>query len=259
MKNKPLILICNDDGITSRGIRALTETMMQLGEVVVVAPNSPQSGMGHAITVGETLRLDKSIAFEKEGILAFECSGTPVDCVKLAKHFVLKDRPVDLLVSGINHGSNSSISVLYSGTMSAAIEGAIEGIPSIGFSLGDHSMEADFSHILDHVKLIAEQVLKSSLPKGVALNVNFPAMRDEKIKGIRICRQAKAYWKEDFDIRKDPYGRQYFWMDGNLLNEDKGDDTDEWALANNYISIVPCQFDMTAHHSLPELNNWNLN
>jgi len=258
MKERPLILVCNDDGITSRGIRFLAEAMMQLGEVVVVAPNSPQSGMGHAITVGETLRLDKSIAFEKENILAYECSGTPVDCVKLAKHYVLKDRPVDLLVSGINHGSNSSISVLYSGTMSAAIEGAIEGIPSIGFSLGDHSMDADFSHTLQYIILIASQVLKSSLPKGIALNVNLPIKKEEEIKGIRICRQANAYWKEKFDIREDPYGRSYFWMDGNLLNEDKGDDTDEWALANNYVSIVPCQFDMTAHHALAELNNWEL-
>jgi 5'-nucleotidase len=251
---KPLILVCNDDGITSRGIRALTETMMQLGEVVVVAPDSPQSGMGHAITVANTLRLDKSTIFETEGIQAYECSGTPADCVKLAKHHVLAGRTIDLLVSGINHGGNSAISVLYSGTMSAALEGAIEGIPSIGFSLLDHSMEADFSPALEYVKKIAAQVLENGLPKNIALNVNLPT--EKEIKGVRICRQAKAFWKEEFDIRKDPYGREYFWMAGNLYNEDKGEDTDEWALANGYVSIVPCQFDMTAHFAMAELNSW---
>ncbi|MBC8109560.1 MAG: 5'/3'-nucleotidase SurE, partial [Verrucomicrobia bacterium] len=158
--SKPLILVCNDDGITSRGIRALTETMMQLGEVVVVAPDSPQSGMGHAITVANALRLDRSTAFEAENILAFECSGTPADCVKLAKHHVLRGRKIDLLVSGINHGSNSSISVLYSGTMSAAIEGAMESIPSVGFSFCDHAADADFTPVLPYVKQIAAQILE---------------------------------------------------------------------------------------------------
>ena len=253
---RPLILVCNDDGITSRGIRALAETMMELGEVVVVAPDSPQSGMGHAITVADTLRLDKSIAFEHEGIASYECSGTPADCVKLAKHHVLKGRTIDLLVSGINHGGNSSISVLYSGTMSAAIEGAIEGIPSIGFSLTDHSMQADFNPALPFVKKIAQQVLTQGLPPNIALNVNLPA--HHQIKGIRICRQALAYWQEEFDIRQDPYGRNYFWMAGRLHNDDLGEDTDEHALANGYVSVVPCQFDMTAHTTLNALKNLNL-
>ncbi|MES2730667.1 MAG: 5'/3'-nucleotidase SurE [Bacteroidota bacterium] len=255
-KQKPLILVSNDDGITSRGIRALVEVMNELGEVVVVAPNSPQSGMGHAITIGNTLRLDSSIAFD--GIAAYECSGTPADCVKLAKHHVLKDRKPDLVVSGINHGSNSSVSVLYSGTMSAAIEGAIEGLPSIGFSLCDYSLEADFSHTKAYIKKIAAQVLAQGLPKGVALNVNFPAKASGEIKGIKICRQANASWQEEFDMRKDPTGRHYFWMSGSFVNYDKGEDTDEWALANNYISIVPCLFDLTAYHALTTLNEWAL-
>src|SRR5690349_263107 len=229
-KQKPLILVSNDDGITSRGIRTLVEVMCELGEVVVVAPNSPQSGMGHAITVGDTLRLDSSIAFESEGVTAYECSGTPADCVKLAKHHVLKDRKPDLVVSGINHGSNSSVSVLYSGTMSAAIEAAIEGLPAIGFSLCNYSLEADFVHTREFVKKIALQVLEFGLPKDVALNVNIPAKSDEKIKGIKICRQAHAKWQEVFDQRKDPNGRRYFWMAGNFVNYDKGEDTDEWAL-----------------------------
>jgi 5'-nucleotidase len=257
-KKKPLILVSNDDGITSRGIRALVEVMCELGEVVVVAPNSPQSGMGHAITVGNTLRLDPSIVFEGEGVVAYECSGTPADCVKLAKHHVLKDRRPDLVVSGINHGSNSSISVLYSGTMSAAIEAAIEGLPAIGFSLCDYSATADFSHCKPFIKSIAELALSQGIPQEVALNVNIPAKSDKPIAGIKICRQAKAKWTEVFDERKDPHGRNYFWMAGNFVNFDKREDTDEWALLHNFISIVPCAFDLTAHHALGMLNQWEL-
>jgi 5'-nucleotidase len=225
---------------------------------VVVAPDGPQSGMGHAITVGETLRLEESSIFE--GVRAYECSGTPADCVKIARHFVLKDeREPDIVVSGINHGSNTSISVLYSGTMSAAIEGAIEGTPAIGFSLCDFSHKADFSHVEEYVKKITLQVLERGLPKGVALNVNFPAKRNESIKGIRICRQANAKWAEDFDERFDPNGRRYFWMAGNFVNFDKGEDNDEWAIANNYVSIVPCQFDLTAHSAISVLNEeWDI-
>ncbi len=256
-KRKPLILVSNDDGITSRGIRALVETMHQIGEVVVVAPNSPQSGMGHAITIGNTLRLDSSIAFEAEGIEAYECSGTPADCVKLAKHHVLKDRRPDLVVSGINHGSNSSISVLYSGTMSAAIEAAIEGLPAIGFSLCDYSLTADFSHSLDYIKTIALQVLTSGMPDNIALNVNIPGKNDGPIQGIKVCRQGQAKYTENFDQRTDPHGRPYFWMAGDFVDLDKGEDTDIWALRNGYISIVPCSFDLTAHHSLSTLNQWN--
>ncbi len=253
-QKKPLILVSNDDGITSRGIRALVETMHSIGEVIVVAPDSPQSGMGHAITIGNTLRLDPSTVFEKEGIEAYECSGTPADCVKLAKHHVLKDRRPDLVVSGINHGSNSSISVLYSGTMSAAIEAAIEGLPAIGFSLCDYSLTADFSHCLDYVRTIALQVLQTGLPGNIALNVNIPAKDQGPIQGIKICRQAQAKYTEVFETRKDPYGRPYYWMAGDFVDLDKGKDTDIWALAHKYISIVPCSFDMTAYHALPILN-----
>lgn len=254
---KPLILISNDDGITSRGIRKLVDIMKHLGEVVVVAPDSPQSGMGHAITVGDTLRLRKSDIFGS--IEAYECSGTPADCVKLAKHYVLKDRNIDLIVSGVNHGSNSSISVLYSGTMSAAIEGAIEGVPSIGFSLCDYDPNADMSHIDEYLEKIASEALTKGIPKGIALNVNFPVIQKQSIRGIKVCRQANANWEEEFDERKDPYGRTYFWMVGNFVNHDKGEDNDEWALANNYISIVPCQFDMTGHHAIAHLNEgWDI-
>ena len=254
----PLILVSNDDGITSLGIRHLVAVMKELGEVLVVAPNRPQSGMGHAITVGDTLRLKESNIFE--GVRAFECSGTPADCVKIARHHILKgQRQPDVVVSGVNHGSNTSISVLYSGTMSAAIEAAIEGTPAIGFSLCDYGSDADFSHTLEYISKITEQVLRKELPKGVALNVNFPPRRNERLQGIRICRQANAKWVEEFDKRKDPNGRNYFWMTGNFVNFDKGEDNDEWAIANNYISVVPCQFDLTAHHAIPVLNNdWEI-
>lgn len=250
--SKPLILVSNDDGITSKGIRVLVSVMKKLGDVVVVAPDSPQSGMGHAITIGQTLRLYEEDIFED--VLAFKSSGTPADCVKLAKHYVLKDRKPDLVVSGINHGSNTSISVLYSGTMSAAIEGALEGLPSIGFSLCDFSSKADFSHVEEWVEKIARQVLENGIPKGIALNVNFPPKRNEAIRGVKICRQADAKWQEEFAERFDPTGRKYFWMAGNFVNFDKGEDNDEWAIANNYISIVPCQYDLTAHHAISHIN-----
>ncbi len=254
---KPLILVCNDDGISSRGIRILVELMTEMGEVIVVAPDSPQSGMGHAITVGNTLRLDKTDIFGS--VLAYKCSGTPADCVKLAKHHLLKNAKPDLVVSGINHGSNTSISVLYSGTMSAAIEGAIEGLPAVGFSLCDFSSEADFSHVGEFVQKIASEILNKGLPRGVALNVNIPPKRNEKVKGMKVCRQARAKWEEQFEVRRDPTGRKYFWMAGNFVNFDKGEDNDEWAIANNYVSIVPCQYDLTAHHAISFLNDeWDI-
>ncbi len=254
---RPLILISNDDGITALGIRALVEAVASIGEVVVVAPNKPQSGMGHAITIGHPLRLVKNPVFG-ENVLAYECSGTPADCIKLAQHYVLHDRTPDLVLSGINHGANSSISVLYSGTMSAAMEGAIEGHASIGFSLCDFSHKADFSHTTEYVQRIVRTVLSEGIPKGIALNVNIPIKSETPIKGIRICRQSKGHWAEEFEERTDPYHKTYFWLTGKFVNQDQGEDTDEWALAQNYVSIVPCQADLTAHHLLGTLNQWNL-
>lgn len=252
MKRKPRILVTNDDGITSRGIKLLIEVAQEFGQVIVVAPDSPQSGMGHAITIGETLRLEKSELFE--GIEAYECSGTPADCVKLAKNFVLKNNAPDIVLSGVNHGSNSSISVLYSGTMSAAIEAALEGIPAIGFSYCDYDHSADMEHLRPFMKTIVKEAIEKGIPEDVALNVNFPEKKQEPLKGIKVCRQARARWQEKFDQRFDPNGRRYFWMAGDFLNEDKGEDTDVWALDNNYVSVVPCEFDMTSHHSISLLN-----
>ncbi|PRZ26525.1 5'/3'-nucleotidase SurE [Flavobacterium granuli] len=256
-KVKPLILITNDDGVSAPGLRALISVMAEIGEVVVVAPDQPQSGMGHAITTNNTLYLNK-ISKENDSILEYSCSGTPVDCVKLAVNEILKKKP-DLCVSGVNHGSNSSINVIYSGTMSAAVEAGIEGIPAIGFSLLDYDWNADFETMKPFIRKITLEVLKNSLPKDIVLNVNFPKLKKDDIKGIKICRQAKALWVEKFYKRQTPQGRDYYWLAGEFVNQDKGEDTDEWALANGYISVVPVQFDLTAHHATQQLNCWNWN
>lgn len=252
---KPTILVVNDDGITAPGIKALMDTMREIGNVVVVAPDSPQSGMGHAITIGSPLRLDKVDIYED--VESYSCSGTPVDCVKLAVNKIFKGKKPDLCVSGINHGLNNSINILYSGTMSAAVEGAIESIPSIGFSLDDYTLQADFSHCLKYVKEIALQVLQNGLPASTLLNVNFP--NTTNIKGIKVCRQANAKWAEEFDERMDPHKRPYYWLTGVFQLNDTGEETDVWALENNYASVVPVQFDMTAHHAIPLINNWKFN
>lgn len=253
-KHQPTILVVNDDGIIAPGIKALIEVVKEIGKVVVVAPDSPQSGTGHAITISKPLRLDKIEMYE--GIEMYKCSGTPVDCVKLAVNKIFKGHKPDICVSGINHGLNNSINVIYSGTMSAAVEGAIESIPSIGFSLDDFSWTADFEHCKKFVKKLVLQVLKHGLPQGVLLNVNFPATSN--IKGFKVCRQANAKWKEEFDERIDPYKRNYYWLTGVFQNMDKGEDSDVWALEHNYASIVPVQFDLTAHHAMSTLNAWDL-
>lgn len=257
-EKKPLILVTNDDGINAPGIRHLVKIMRQLGEVVVVAPDRPQSGMGHAITLNENLYCDPIKLQDDDEHYEYSCSGTPVDCVKIAKQEILNRKP-DLCVSGINHGSNSSINVIYSGTMSAAVEAGTQGIPAIGFSLLDYSLNADFEPTTAYVKKIASSVLKNGLPSGVVLNVNIPKLEAEEIKGIRVSRQAKAHWVEAFDKRTNPQGRDYYWLTGEFVNEDEGDDTDEWALENGYISVVPIQFDLTAHHTIKNLNDWKLN
>mgnify|MGYP000877730964 FL=1 len=254
MNKRPLILVTNDDGITAPGIRTLIAVMNEIGDVVVVAPDSPQSGMGHAVTINETLYCNQ-ITVDEGPQTEYKSSGTPADCVKLAVSEILDRRP-DLCVSGINHGSNSSINVIYSGTMSAAVEAGVEGIPAIGFSLLDYSWNANFEVLKPFIKQVVLNVLENGLPDGVVLNVNFP--KSETFKGIKICRQARANWVEEFDKRINPQGRVYYWLTGEFVNMDKGEDTDEWALANNYISVVPVQFDLTAHHFIQKLNTWNL-
>ncbi|WP_149274709.1 5'/3'-nucleotidase SurE [Pareuzebyella sediminis] len=255
---KPLILVTNDDGITAPGLRALIRYMKEIGKVVVVAPDSPQSGKGHAITIDNTL-FSANITVDKEHGASeeYSCSGTPADCVKLALQELLNRKP-DICVSGINHGSNSSINVIYSGTMSAAIEAGIEGIPAIGFSLCDYAWEADFKPSEEIIKKIVRKSLDQGIPKGVVLNVNIPKVEGKKIKGIKVCRQARANWKEKFDKRTSPAGKDYYWLTGEFELLDSGEDTDEWALANGYVSVVPTQFDLTAHHTIQQLNGWGL-
>jgi len=255
---KPLILVTNDDGITAPGIRTLIELMQAIGDVVVVAPDSPQSGMGHAITLDSTLYSKKMLDTDNSGTVAYSCSGTPADCVKLALQELL-DRKPDICVSGINHGSNASINVIYSGTMSAAIEAGIEGIPAIGFSLCDYNWDADFSQAGTFIQTIVHQALENGMPKGVVLNVNIPSIAKNELKGLKICRQAKANWKEKFDKRTSPMGRDYYWLTGEFELLDAGEDTDIFALSKGYISVVPTQFDLTAHYAIQELNSWELN
>lgn len=255
-KQKPTILVTNDDGITSPGIRMLVEVMHEIGEVIVVAPDSPQSGMGHAITLDKPLRLERVDIFKN--IQAYECSGTPVDCVKIAVDKIIKGKP-DLCVSGVNHGSNSSINVIYSGTMSAAMEASIEGIPAIGFSFLNYDHEADLAVCRKVVRQVTHLAMKHGIPQNVLLNVNVPMVNEEQYKGIKICRQAIAKWEEEFNERDDPRGKKYYWLTGKFVNHDKGEDTDEWALHNGYASVVPVQFDLTAHHAISTIhNNWNI-
>lgn len=251
----PLILVVNDDGINAPGIRKLISIMNEFGDVVVVAPDSPQSGKGHAITLESIIKCDK-INIDDGPQEEYSCSGTPVDCVKLALNKILKRKP-DLCVSGINHGSNSSINVIYSGTMSAAVEAAVGGVPSIGFSLLDYSLEADFSESEKFIKKITKSVLDNGLPSGISLNVNIPkSVIGKKINGIKICRQAKAKWIEEFDKRQDPKNNTYYWLTGKFVNLDNGEDTDERALENHFVSVVPIQFDLTDYHAISKINSF---
>jgi 5'-nucleotidase len=256
-EDRPIILVTNDDGITAPGIHSLVNAVKDLGDVIVVAPDKPQSGMGHAITIGVPLRLNKVKDFF-EGAEAWQTNGTPVDCVKLAVDKILHRKP-DICLSGINHGANHSINVIYSGTMSAAMEASIESIPSIGFSLLDYSIEADFTAAEFYAHTIVESLLKTKLEKHFLLNVNIPAVPLDLMKGIKVCKQAYAKYDEDFDERLDPHGRKYYWLTGEFKNFDTGEDTDVWALEHNYVSVVPVQFDLTNYKLKSELEkNWDI-
>ncbi len=238
----PTILIVNDDGISAKGIRSLIEVAKSYGNIVVVAPDGPRSGMSHAITMHTPLRIKK--VTEYENVVEYITNGTPVDCVKLAHKVVLKQYP-DLVLSGINHGANTAISLLYSGTMAAALEAAFEGVPSVGFSLLSFDANADFTTSKEVVKEILEAILKNKMPVKGCLNVNIPDVPVDKIKGLKITRQAKGYWKEDLVPHLDPQGHPYYWLTGEFHNQDSGTDTDVWAVENNYVSIQPVHFDLT--------------
>ncbi len=251
MNHRPHILVTNDDGILAPGLRALVSTVSDMGDVLVVAPDSPQSGMGHAITIDEPLRINEVQAFGD--IKAYECSGTPVDCVKLAMNVIEKDRPFDLCVSGINHGSNASINIIYSGTLSAAMEASLEGVNSIGFSLLDYSFEADFSQCEPYLRMICSHVLTFGMKKSKLLNVNIPA---GEIRGMKVCRQGEAKWVEEFQEGTDPRGKKYYWLTGKFEDHEPMSDTDVHALANNFISIVPSMHDLTDYGALEEIKSF---
>lgn len=254
---QPLILVTNDDGIAAPGIKALIEVASEFGKVVVVAPDSPQSGKGHGITISDPLRINKVSIYE-DHIEAYESSGTPVDCVKLAVHVPLKDRQKpDLCISGINHGSNASINILYSGTMSAAMEAAMEGIPSIGFSLMDFSFDADFTAAKVFARKIIKFALEKPLKPGQLLNVNIPKLPEQEISGIKVCRQAKGHYTEEFAESTDPRGQKYYWLTGVFTSNDERLDTDIKALENGYVSVVPSKFDLTDEDTMKEIRDLN--
>ena len=247
----PIILVTNDDGITSQGIRALVEAVKPYGEVVVVAPDSPQSGQGHAISIHGPIYVRRSDVFG--GIESYECSGTPVDCVKLAKSVILAGRTPDLCVSGINHGTNHSINILYSGTMSAAMEASLEGIPSIGFSLDTYQSEADFTPSIPYIQKLVQFALSGGIQVGTLLNVNIPNLPSDQLKGIKICRQGEGRWVEGYLENKDPRDRPYYWLTGKFEHENPNPDEDTWAMRNGYISVVPAHHDLTNYAAIPSL------
>lgn len=244
-KNDRLILLTNDDGLYAEGLRTLTEVMQEFGKVVVVSTMESRSGMSQALTVKMPIRV--KLLDETETKRVYACSGTPTDGVKIAINQLLEREP-DWVVSGINHGANASVSVIYSGTMAAAIEGCLYGIDSVGFSLNNFSSGADFAPAKKYVREVMENVAANKLPKGVCLNVNIPSCESEQVRGVRICRQARGNWREEFEKRRDPMGKTYYWLTGIFQNhEPEASDTDEWALANNYVSVVPVSVDMTSH------------
>jgi 5'-nucleotidase len=253
--SKPTILVTNDDGIFAPGLRKLIDIVRPLGNVAVLAPDKTQSGMSHAVTVSTPLRMRRIV--EEDGYLEYSCSGTPADAVKLGQKVLLGRKP-DLVLSGINHGSNASINILYSGTMAAALEAAVEGIPAVGFSLLDYSMKADFNGVESYIETIVTRVLQNGLTGHACLNVNIPAIPAGEIKGIRICKQARGKWEEEFVTRKDPHDKDYYWLAGVFVDGDTDPDTDAWALANGYISVVPVHVDLTAHHLIGELRKWGI-
>lgn len=247
--HRPLILVTNDDGVMAGGIKALVEAVRSFGDVVVVAPDAAMSGMSHAITVKVPLTLTK--VSEEDGLKVYKTNGTPADCVKLSINALFDDKP-DFVVSGINHGTNSSVSVHYSGTVGAAREGALNGIPSIGFSLLNYNADADFSTAVKYCRMVFNYFLTEGMENGIYYNVNIPD--GQSVKGIKVCRQARGTWTEEFEKRVDPRGKIYFWLTGYFVNnEPENDDTDEWALANGYVAVVPCSVDVTHYSSLERL------
>ena len=251
-KNKPLLLLTNDDGVQAAGLNHFIEAVRPLGEIVVVAPDVSRSGMSSAITAFNPIRL--TLIKKEENLTVYSCTGTPVDCVKLALNELL-DRQPDVLLSGINHGSNAAVSVIYSGTIGAALEGCIAGIPAVGISLTDHSPDADFSQAVQYGKRVAEKTLATGLPKGVCLNLNVPNIQE--VKGLKVCSQTKGRWINEIQEMKAPNGKTIYWLTGEFMNEDpENEQTDEWALDKGYAALVPLRIDMTDYPFLGKIKDW---
>lgn len=251
--NKPLILITNDDGYQAKGLRKLIELMRPLGELFVISTDKVMSAKGHSITTTPTLTAE--LIESGPDYREYVCNGTPVDCVKVGYQWLL-DRLPDLVVSGINHGSNASTNVIYSGTMAAAIEACMDGINAIGFSLDCYDLDADFDHLDDYITAITKDVLQNGLPHGICLNVNFPKRGPEPIRGLKVCRQAAAKWIEVYSECQNEKGGTCLKLGGQFICEDDGEDTDYYALQHNYISLVPTHFDLTARQYIETMRRY---
>lgn len=255
MTRKPLLLLSNDDGFDAKGIKELMNVLRPLADLIVVAPSGPRSGSAGAITSQVPLKC--TLVSKEQGLVVYKCTGTPVDCVKLALHSIVPHMP-DMIIGGINHGDNSSVNVHYSGTMGVVIEGCLKGVPSVGFSLCNHAPDADFSVALPYVRRIVENVLSEGLPVGVCLNVNFPDVKD--LKGVRVCRQTDGSWTSEFVEREHPHGGKYYWMTGVYINnEPDAEESDHWALDHGYVAVTPTKIDVTAYEQMERLEKWNWN
>ncbi|MDP1677376.1 MAG: 5'/3'-nucleotidase SurE [Bacteroidota bacterium] len=255
MEKKLSILVSNDDGIFSDGLGTLVKELQTIANVTIVAPDSQQSAIGHAITMHRPLRVQE---VSKEGkFFGYAVDGTPADCVKLAIRHLMKYKP-DLVISGINHGSNTAVSVIYSGTVSAATEGTILGIPSFAMSLTTFEPNADFSYAAKFARNLALNVIEHGLPNGTLLNVNVPPVPESEIRGVVVTRQGKSIWNDEFEARRDPGNKQYFWLKGELVELDDEEDIDQRAILNNKVSVTPIQFDLTNYEMIKTLQSWNI-
>lgn len=253
MDKKPNILVVNDDGFQAKGLKKLTDLMRQIGNVTVISTEQPMSVQSHSMTLRDPLRvnmLEKDVDYIK-----YVSSGRPVDCVKIGYQYFMTENP-DIVVSGINHGSNASTNVVYSGTMAAVVEACMDGIKAVGFSLDCYDADAYFDHLDKYIIDFTKKILKDGLPQGVCLNINFPAFSNEKIKGVKVCHQANARWKEEYVRRVDPYGHDYFWLTGEFVESGPQADTDVAALKDNYISVVPIHYDWTAYNFIDHFKSW---
>lgn len=255
MKERPLMLLSNDDGFSAPGLAFLVDVLRPLGDLIVCAPDTARSGMSAAITATVPLRM--RLISEEPGLTIYKTNGTPVDCVKLALNYLFKDRKPDAMFSGINHGTNASVAIHYSGTLGAVIEACINDIPAVGLSLDSHTWNADFEPSRPLIRCLAEQVLSKGLPRGSCLNVNIPNTSD--LKGLRLCRQARGRWVEEFDERKHPRGDHYYWLTGNFYNDEpESEDTDMHAMKEGYVAVVPSCIDMTDYRLMQQMQGWDL-